>query len=221
MIIGPPGAGKTTALVNSGPEIPAVARRHAGGHRRRRRHALLRLVVHRGRGADRHRRPLHDAGFRRQGRQARAGSPSSTCSRRTGRGSRSTASWSAISLEDLLTLSAGGARRACRRDPRAPARAARPAQGRLPGLCAVHQGRPGRRLHRIFRRSRRERAASRSGAPRSRPHDKTRNMVGEVPVEFDALIERLNERTARPPAGRAGAEHARRCCSASRPDGAR
>ena len=46
--------------------------------------------------------------------------------------------------------------------------------------------------------------------------DKTRNMVGEVPAEFDALIERLNERAARPPAGGADAEHARRCCSASR-----
>ena len=39
--------------------------------------------------------------------------------------------------------------------------------------------------------------------------DKKRNMVGEVPVEFDQLLERLTEETARPPAGRAGAEHAR------------
>ena len=51
----------------------------------------------------------------------------------------------------------GRARRACQRDPRAAARTARPAQGRFPGLCAVHQGRPRRRLHRIFRLSRRER----------------------------------------------------------------
>ena len=92
IIIGPPGAGKTTALVNSGPEIPARRGGDAGGDRRRRRHALLRLVVHRRGRADRHRRPLHDAGFRRRRPTARAGSPSSTCSRRTARGSRSTAS---------------------------------------------------------------------------------------------------------------------------------
>ena len=46
--------------------------------------------------------------------------------------------------------------------------------------------------------------------------DKTRNMIGEVPAEFDALIERLNERPARPPAGRADPDRARRSCSASR-----
>ena len=69
-IIGPPGSGKTTALVNSGLKFPLSRRRDAGGGRRRRRHALLRLVVHRGRGPDRHGRPLHHAGFRRQGRQA-------------------------------------------------------------------------------------------------------------------------------------------------------
>ena len=75
----------------------------------------------------------------------------------------------AISLEDLLTLSAGGARRACQCDPRAPARAARAAQGRLPGLCAVHQGRPRRRLHANFSAISARTAARRSGARRSRP----------------------------------------------------
>ena len=39
--------------------------------------------------------------------------------------------------------------------------------------------------------------------------DKTRNMIGEVPAEFDALIERLNEGAAGPPAGRAEPHHAR------------
>ena len=70
LLIGPPGSGKTTALVNSGLKFPLSARRNARRHRRRRRHALLRLVVHRRCGSDRHRRPLHDAGFRRQARQA-------------------------------------------------------------------------------------------------------------------------------------------------------
>ena len=69
IIIGPPGAGKTTALVNSGPEIPAGRPGRRGLDRRRRRHALLRLLVHRRRRADRHRRPLHDAGFRCRDRQ--------------------------------------------------------------------------------------------------------------------------------------------------------
>ena len=39
----------------------------------RRRHAAVRLVVHRRGGADRHRRPLHHAGFRRRGRPRRLG----------------------------------------------------------------------------------------------------------------------------------------------------
>ena len=41
--------------------------------------------------------------------------------------------------------------------------------------------------------------------------DKKRNMVGEVPVEFDLLLERLSEEHARSPAGRAGARL--RACS--------
>ena len=60
VIIGPPGAGKTTALVNSGLKFPLARGGDAGSDRGRRRHALLRLVVHRRSGADRHRRPLHD-----------------------------------------------------------------------------------------------------------------------------------------------------------------
>ena len=46
--------------------------------------------------------------------------------------------------------------------------------------------------------------------------DKTRNMVGEVPVEFDALLERLSEELTRPAAGRAGARARACCCSAFR-----
>ena len=69
MIIGPPGAGKTTALLNAGLTLPARRRDGPERGRRRRRHAHVRLVVHRERGADRHRRPLHHAGFRRGGRQ--------------------------------------------------------------------------------------------------------------------------------------------------------
>ena len=68
LIIGPPGAGKTTALVNSGLKFPLAGDSAAQGGPGRRRHALLRLVVHRPGRADRHRRALHDAGLRRQGR---------------------------------------------------------------------------------------------------------------------------------------------------------
>ena len=68
LIIGPPGAGKTTALVNSGLKFPLAGGQRGHGRAGRRRHAILRLVVHRRGGADRHRRPLYDAGFGRQGR---------------------------------------------------------------------------------------------------------------------------------------------------------
>ena len=63
VIIGPPGSGKTTALVNSGLRFPMeqeVGRRAMQG---RRRHAQLRLVVHRRGHPARHRRPLHDPGL--------------------------------------------------------------------------------------------------------------------------------------------------------------
>ena len=71
VIIGAPGSGKTTALVNSGLHFPLEQRIGQGRAARRRRHAQLRLVVHRRGGVPRHRRPLHDAGFRRGGRQRR------------------------------------------------------------------------------------------------------------------------------------------------------
>ena len=47
MIIGPPGAGKTTALLNCRAEVPAGRRDGAERGGRRRRHAAVRLVVHR------------------------------------------------------------------------------------------------------------------------------------------------------------------------------
>ena len=91
MFIGPPGAGKTTALVNSGLKFPLADKEGPTRAARRRRHAQLRLVVHRRGGADRHRRPLHDAGQRRPTSTRPAGSASCSCSRSTAGGSRSTA----------------------------------------------------------------------------------------------------------------------------------
>ena len=73
MIIGAPGSGKTTALVNSGHRVPARRGVRQGRHPRRGRHAQLRLVVHQRRGAARHRRPLHHAGEQRGRRPAPSG----------------------------------------------------------------------------------------------------------------------------------------------------
>jgi type VI secretion system protein ImpL len=58
-IIGPPGAGKTTALLNSGLRFPLAAEMGQGP------------VAGVGRGADRYRRPLHHPGFRCLGRSRR------------------------------------------------------------------------------------------------------------------------------------------------------
>ena len=79
VIIGAPGSGKTTALVNSGLKFPLEQRVGKAARARRRRHAQLRLVVHRRGGVSRHRRPLHDAGLRRGLGQRRAGRNFSRC----------------------------------------------------------------------------------------------------------------------------------------------
>ena len=70
IIIGPPGSGKTTALVNSGLRFP-LAEQPARRHPRHRRHPQLRLVVHRRGGDPGHRRPLHHPGQPRRGGQRR------------------------------------------------------------------------------------------------------------------------------------------------------
>ena len=121
----------------------------------------------------------------------------------------------AISLEDLMTLSTAELAAHAERDPRAPARTARPAEGRFPGLCAVHQGRSGRRLHRIFRLSRRERPQAGLGRDLpDRRQDPQSRRRGSGRVRRAA---RAPERgTARPAAGRAGAEHARAAVRLSR-----
>ena len=67
VIIGPPGAGKTTALAQFRPALPD----RRSGAEGRRRHAQPGLLVRRRGGNGRHRRPLHDAGFRPGGRFAR------------------------------------------------------------------------------------------------------------------------------------------------------
>ena len=61
--------GQDDGAASTRAEVPARAARRQGRAARRRRHAQLRLVVHRRSGVPRHRRPLHDAGFRRGLRQ--------------------------------------------------------------------------------------------------------------------------------------------------------
>ena len=154
MFIGPPGAGKTTALVNAGLKFPlADAQGRAAGGARRRRHPQLRLVVHRRGGADRHRRPLHHAGQQQRGRQQRLArlpetaqaAPQAPAAERRAGGDQPVRPGEPERR---------GARRARAGDPQAHPRAARPARRAHPGLCAVHQGRSGRRLHGVLRRSR-------------------------------------------------------------------
>ena len=172
------------------PEIPAVQRSDAGGDRRRRRHALLRLVVYRRRGADRHRRPLHHPGFRRQSdkqswlafldllKKNRPRQPINGV-------------MVAISLEDLMTLS--------------PAEIKAHADAIRARLLELHERlKVDFPVYAVFTKSDliagfMEYFANLSDQGRRQvwgatfqTDDKTRNMVGEVPVEFDALVERLN-----------------------------
>ena len=73
VIVGPPATGKTTALRPVRAELPDRPHRRPA---RGRRHAQLRLVLFRKRGADRHRRPLRPAGEpARRRRRGMAGLP--------------------------------------------------------------------------------------------------------------------------------------------------
>ena len=77
-----------------GPQVPARRRRRRRRDPRRRRHAQLRLVVHRPGGADRHRRPLHHAGQRPRERPLDLERLPRDAQAQRGRASRSTACWS-------------------------------------------------------------------------------------------------------------------------------
>ena len=136
------------------PEVSARRRQRGDGDPGRRRNALLRLVVHRRGGAHRHRRPLHHSGFGRQGRSqelaglsrhAASQPPAPTDQRRHRRDQHRRR---APSLRRR-------SRRARRRDSQAPHRIARRTEDRLPRLRRLHQDGPDRRLHPVFRRSRR------------------------------------------------------------------
>ena len=192
IIIGPPGAGKTTALVNSGLKFPLAGQEGAasiagvGGTRYCdfwfTEDAVLIDT------AGRYTTQDSDAETDRKSwlsflsllKQNRAKQPINGVIL-------------AISVEDLLTESPGGADRPRQRDPQAAVRAAPGAEDRLPGLCAVHQGRPRRRLPRVFRQLHRDAAAQ--GLGRDLPDARTarRTSSAQVPAEFDALVTRLTE----------------------------
>jgi hypothetical protein len=64
LLIGPPGLRQNHGVGEFGTEISAISRCDTRRHRGRRRHTLLRLVVHRRCGFDRHRWALYDPRFR-------------------------------------------------------------------------------------------------------------------------------------------------------------
>ena len=130
VIIGAPGSGKTTALVNSGLQFPIEQRVRQGRAARRRRHAQLRLVVHRRGGPARHRRPLHDAGLRCGGRQRRRGREFLALLQKYRSRRPINGVILAISAQDLMTQGTGGARSA--RGGGAPA-----SRGAEPASCGI------------------------------------------------------------------------------------
>ena len=185
MLIGPPGSGKTTALVNSGLKFPS-GRRLPGRGRRRRRHPLLRLVVHRGRRPDRHRGALHDAELRRQSRPEKlARLPRSSEEEQAAPADQRRARRD--QHRGFADAAAGRGRRARRRDQGAPRRTARTAEGQFSGLCPVHQSRPRHGFMEFFGDLDEQRRAQVFGAT-FQTMDKTRkSMLAHAPAEFEAL----------------------------------
>ena len=175
VMIGPPGAGKTTAIVNSGLQFPLadeVGKGAIGGVGGTRNCDWWFTDE---RGADRHRGPLHDAGKRCQAGQRRLArlprpdqeAPQAAADqRRDGR--------------DLARRPVDAGRNhadgACQGGSPPAARVAREAGRPVPGLCGLHQGRSHRRVQPSISTASARKSASRSGAspcrstrPRARP----------------------------------------------------
>jgi type VI secretion system protein ImpL len=197
MFIGPPGSGKTTALINCGLNFPlAEGRRRRAA--RRRRHPQLRLVVHRRRGADRHRRPLHHPGQPGRGRQRLLARLPAHCSR----SSRSRQPINGV----LVAISLVRPRHA-ERGRAADARAGHPQRHRelqdelgvrMPVYVLFTKADLIFRLQRILRQSWRRGTRAVWGA--TLPFDVRKDEEGAVagfPAAFDALLGRLNDRLMR------------------------
>ena len=202
-----------------GPQVSARRGQRRDRGPGRRRHALLRLVVHRRSGADRHRRPLHHAGFGRQGRSPQL----ARLSRHAGPQPSPAADQRRDRRDQHRRRSqpaAEGGRGARRRDPQAPRRTARGAEGRLPGLCGLHQNGSGRGLHPVFRRSRRGEAAGGLGRHvpdlRQEGQQRRQGLRGDRPPHSARLGE-----DARTAAGGARPADRGRSCSAFRRSSAR
>ncbi len=135
------------------PALPARRRDGPGRRGRRRRHAALRLVVHRERRDDRHGGPLHHAGFRRRRRPRRLGGvprpaeahPHAPAAQRRDRRHRAQRHRPSLRRR---------APRPCSLHPPSRHRVGDPPRRPHPGLRDAHQGRPDRRLHRVLRRPR-------------------------------------------------------------------
>ena len=213
MFIGAPGSGKTTALLNAGLHVPAGREDRARqSSARRRRHAQLRLVVHRRGGADRHRRPLHHAGIRAARPTRGAGTASSPCCE------------VAAAPADQRRAADRQRRRTCCSRRRPSARSTRPSCARAcrscttklgvraAGLRAGHQDRPDRRLQRDFGDARQGGARAGLGLqlPAATPTQQRRRRC----ATFDASSTRWSSACAiaadRPHAGRARRAQARR-----------
>ena len=154
-----------------GAEVSAGAAGRQGRAARRRRHAQLRLVVHRRSGVSRHRRPLHHAGLRRGVRQRRLGGVPRAAAQvpQAPSGQRRHPHDQRAGPDDAGRRRPRGARRGgAPPAERAQSGAAHPAAGLRDG----DQVRPGRRLHRVLRRSD-------AGGPRA-------GLGRDVPVRADA-----------------------------------
>ena len=163
MFIGAPGSGKTTALRQFGPQVPARrsvgegAIRGVGGTRNCDWWFTDEAVLIDTAG----RYTTQDSEQNgRRGGLARLPRPAEEASRRAARST-------ACSHRQRLRPAAAASRERdahARRGAPAPAGAARAARRPLPGLRAGHQVRPARRLHRVLRHVRQGGARRRSGA---------------------------------------------------------
>ena len=218
LIIGPPGAGKTTALVNSGLKFPlardnaAKAIEGVGGTRYCDWWFTEQAVL------------IDTAGrYTTQDSDAKVDRKSWLAFLEMLRRNRPRQPINgvivAISIADLLDAVPGGDQRACGRHPQAARRAARGVEGQLPRLRRLHQDGHDRRIRPVFRRPRRKQAQG--GVGRDLPdrgqagqqrHPGARGNGSADPAHF-----RRNGRTPAGGARSARARHAVRLPRAAQP----
>ena len=204
VIIGAPGSGKTTALLNSGLQFPLADSVGERRDPRRRRHAQLRLVVHRPGGADRHRRPLHHAGQRPRRPTARPGAASSAAARRSRPRQPLNGVLVTVSVSDLLTRSAAERAEHAATVRAAPAGAARRSCGiRFPIYLLVTKCDLLAGFIDYFGDARQGAARARLGLHLPASTRSRRSDLQRFGAEFDALRAAPRRRPDRPPAGRA------------------